>query len=141
MKRVALFIGINPEGEILLQHKTANAPTNANLWVLFGGSLEEREDPREAIRREVKEELRIGVEPRFFKTYTHEESWGMVERNVFYGNVTESTEKLKTNLLEGDNVDFFPYDEMQSLPINKNHLAIVGELLKSEQFLANKLQQ
>jgi len=57
MKRSALLIGLDKEGKVLLHHKTADAPTNANLWVMIGGSVESGESADEAIRREVKEEL------------------------------------------------------------------------------------
>ncbi len=138
MKRVALFIGVNPEGKILLQHKTANAPTNANLWVLFGGSIEDGEEPEEAVKREINEELQLKIEPNFFKTYKHEESWGVVERNIFYGDINVSLDQLITILTEGDNVGFFSSGEIESLLINKNHLAIISEFLKSSKYLTNK---
>ncbi len=130
MKRVALFIGLNQEGKILLQHKTADAPQNANLWVLFGGSLEEGEEAKDAITRELKEELNISITPQFFKTYTSEESWGEHERNIFYGAVSEPKEKLKATLTEGDDVNFFSPEELKALPMNKNHFNIINSFLE-----------
>ena len=59
MKRSALLIGLNKEGKILLHHKTADAPTNANLWVLMGGSIEQGEEPQAAMSREIQEELNL----------------------------------------------------------------------------------
>lgn len=130
MKRVALFIGLSQEGKILLQHKTIDAPINANLWVLFGGHVEEGEEPKNTIIREMKEELGISISPEFFKTYTSEETWGKHERIIFYGVVKEPEVKLRASLTEGDDVNFFSPEELKALPMNKNHFNIISSFLE-----------
>lgn len=131
MKQVALLIGLNEEGKVLIHHKTADAPANANLWALLGGSIEQNESPKDAMRREIKEELNIDIDPIFFKTYVHEEKWGTTERNIFYANIHRSLDELKSFQQEGDDLGFFSQEEMRSMKLNENHLKIINEFLLS----------
>lgn len=48
-------------GRILITRRKAHVPY-PNLWEFPGGKLEPMEDPRECVRREIREELGIEVE-------------------------------------------------------------------------------
>ncbi|HEX8597441.1 MAG TPA: NUDIX hydrolase [Chloroflexia bacterium] len=56
-----MMLLVDPSGRVLLQLRTADAPTSSNYWALPGGSLEAGETPEEAVRREVREEAGIAV--------------------------------------------------------------------------------
>jgi 8-oxo-dGTP diphosphatase len=130
-KRSVLLIGLDEKGGVLLHHKTPDAPNNANLWVLLGGSIEEGEHPDEAMRREIKEELDLDIHPIFFKTYTQNDVWGETERHIFYTHIIEPIEKLRLAQTEGDGMDFFSKEKIKDLPMNDNHKNIVQEFLAS----------
>jgi len=55
--------GVSPEKHIqavLLCKRTQNAPIHPGYWGLFGGRIDSGESADEAVKREVKEELRLG---------------------------------------------------------------------------------
>jgi 8-oxo-dGTP pyrophosphatase MutT (NUDIX family) len=53
---VAVVVLADPMGRILMQHRTADAPTDPNLWALPGGAIEPGEEPAAAAHRELFEE-------------------------------------------------------------------------------------
>ncbi len=61
VKAIGAFL-IDGNGEILLQKRTADAPTGAGLHGIFGGSIESGETMKQALVREIQEELEIEVE-------------------------------------------------------------------------------
>src|SRR3972149_6347275 len=62
MKTVIVTAGvIIQEGKVLVAQRREGAP-HGLLWEFPGGKLKEGEDPREALRRELKEELDIEAE-------------------------------------------------------------------------------
>ncbi|PIZ96476.1 MAG: hypothetical protein COX80_01230 [Candidatus Magasanikbacteria bacterium CG_4_10_14_0_2_um_filter_33_14] len=76
--------------------------------------------------------MNLDLEPEFFKSYRHSESWGNVERNVFYTKIDEDIEKLRECQTEGDGMDFFSREEMKDLTINENHRFIIDEFFKEK---------
>ena len=44
-------------GELLLQHRTSDAPRFPEYWMFFGGEIEKGETPEQAVKREAVEEL------------------------------------------------------------------------------------
>jgi 8-oxo-dGTP pyrophosphatase MutT (NUDIX family) len=46
---------------VLLYKRTHDAPIHAGHWALFGGKLGNNEEPKDAVKREVQEELGIEV--------------------------------------------------------------------------------
>jgi 8-oxo-dGTP diphosphatase len=57
LRLVSIIALYNTDGEVLLQHRTDDAPTLPNYWAFFGGGIEQSETPEEAVIRECKEEL------------------------------------------------------------------------------------
>jgi 8-oxo-dGTP pyrophosphatase MutT (NUDIX family) len=67
MRKVAIFgVGAliyTPDGRYLMQLRDDEPNVSMRgYWGLFGGSLEEGEDPRTALARELHEELRMNIE-------------------------------------------------------------------------------
>src|SRR4051812_46325869 len=61
-RHVVVLILYDLTGRILLQHRTADAPTFPNHWAFFGGGLEQAESPEQAVRRECLEELEYAMD-------------------------------------------------------------------------------
>ncbi|HEX2621071.1 MAG TPA: NUDIX domain-containing protein [Phototrophicaceae bacterium] len=73
ISRVVSAILMNERGEVLLQQRDSveekpNLPY-AGYWTLFGGSVEPGEEPGDAIRRELHEELELETGLQFWKSY------------------------------------------------------------------------
>ena len=70
MEQVAVILLRNARGEVLLQHRTKDAPTFPDHWAFFGGHIENGETPEQAIIREALEELAYPLtSPRLINTY------------------------------------------------------------------------
>jgi len=63
---VACCILISSKNEILLQKKTVDYKLNPGCWALFGGQINEGEEPQEAVIREIKEETGLLINPTFY---------------------------------------------------------------------------
>ena len=57
VRDVSVFILYNSTGHILLQHRTDDAFRLPGYWAFFGGGIEQGENPTEALKREIQEEL------------------------------------------------------------------------------------
>jgi mutator protein MutT len=130
MQKSVLLVPINREGEILLQHRSKDAPTYSNQWGFFGGSIEEGETPQEAMAREMMEELGI----RFEKTElvaSFIDPEDHVERYIFKAEINLNAKILKLQQKEGDDLAFFSVDEIKRLPMMTNtRLRILSNLFR-----------
>jgi 8-oxo-dGTP diphosphatase len=110
--------------EFLLQLRDDKAPTAPNKWALFGGGIEENENPEEAIIREIEEELSIKLNKKYIKlfiktTYNNEDCY------IFRTKINYDLEDLKLN--EGADMKFFSKDEIIKL---KNTSSGLKDLFK-----------
>lgn len=116
MKKIAAIILENDKNEILLYLRD-NKPgiPFPQHWDLIGGHVEEDETPREALVREVKEELDIDIKDfTFFREYVVNE--GDAYPNIKYiykGKINIPVEEIR--LLEGDRPRYFSYDEIPNV--------------------------
>lgn len=69
MKQCAIASLRLPDGVVVLQRRTDDAPANAGLLGHFGGRVETGETFDEAIRRELSEETSLPVESLVFKPF------------------------------------------------------------------------
>ncbi len=125
LRRLALLMPINNKGQILLQHRTADAPIKPDHWAFFGGHIEEGEHAKKAAEREFKEELQAEAENlKFFYHYIFDEErdgeWEKVERFYYSFPFHEDVAKLKSQQLEGDNLGYFGPDDLDGLKISEN---------------------
>jgi 8-oxo-dGTP diphosphatase len=66
VRDVSVFILYTSSGHIFLQHRTDDAFRLPGYWAFFGGGIEEGENPTEALKREIREELSYEVQnPKF----------------------------------------------------------------------------
>lgn len=82
------------EGRILCAQR-GQAGALAGMWEFPGGKIEVNESPRDALRREIVEELGCSVEVREEVTVTtHEYDFGVVTLTTFYCVLTKGTPEL-----------------------------------------------
>ncbi len=102
-KTVALILPYNDKFEIILQKRKGfiNKPVEVD-YGFFGGHLEKGETVRQALKREIKEELNIDIKDikslEFFNKYQYEikEKEILVELHVFLCKI-EDVVKMKVN--------------------------------------------
>jgi 8-oxo-dGTP diphosphatase len=131
--RWAGVILFNRKGEILLLLRD-NIPTigHPDHWNIVGGVIEEGETPEEAALREAEEE--IGVRPAgvsLFRLYSigdrrHAEP---VPYYVYWSRLDKGLAEL--TLGEGQDMRFFPPEELSALRIIPHEVGILQEFLAS----------
>jgi 8-oxo-dGTP diphosphatase len=60
--QIALVLLVDPQGRLLMQHRTDDAPIAPGRWALPGGHVEPAEDPLVAAHRELMEETALTVD-------------------------------------------------------------------------------
>lgn len=129
-RRVAIFTSMDKNGKILLQHRGEDTPTKKNMWAFFGGEIEDRETPEEAVRREAEEEICIKLKNlKLFKRYEFQEPYGSAEKFMFIAETNASLEELKEQQTEGQDLGFFSFKELEKLEISDNDMKIIKDVL------------
>ena len=131
MKKIAAIIIENSKGELLL-YKRDNKPgiPFPGYWDLIGGHIEEGETPKEALDREIKEELGTEIHGiTFFKEYLC--MGGDVHHNIKYiFKAITNTPIEEITLLEGDYPKYFKANEIKGLKLANILKHIVLDYLK-----------
>lgn len=127
MRKAVSLLLYDDRKRFLLQFRDAHAPKNKNVWMFFGGGIEQGESPEQALHREALEELNHVVrKPKLFYTNEHGES-------VQYCFVEHCTEKQHLRLQEGQSWGWFTVDEIHNLNMPEDHkemLQIIDEIVK-----------
>ena len=119
MIQVASLILENERGEILLLLRDDKAGlAYPNTWDLIGGLVEIWESVKEALRREVKEEVGHDLkEYTFFKKYVVvEEDGSSNEKFVFYSKTKKPLEEFTLGD-EGQKLQFFSFEDALKLKL------------------------
>lgn len=122
---------IADNGNVLLQCRDENNKWNQDSWSEFGGQIEEGETPEEAIKRELKEELGIGLaDLKFFKKYELQRQKGIYEQFVFTASLNCPLESLKKQQKEGKDLAFFNCEEIKNLKMADYTREILKDFFK-----------
>jgi len=113
---------VNKDGKILMQLRDEKEGIlYPGYWNLFGGHLDEDEEPKACIVREIKEELEMDINPKFLTMASY------IKKDddcVFVENIDIEEKNLIVN--EGQMGKFFTYEEILNLkPIVLGHLEAI----------------
>lgn len=112
---VAGALLVNPAGELLLQHRDDKEGIESpGQWSLFGGGLDEGEEPAEAMLREIEEE--IGYRPRAYRPLVVFSGW-YAEFHVYLAEVDRPLSQLV--LGEGQDFGYFSPEEALRLDLTE----------------------
>ena len=134
MQKGSAIIILDKDGNIFLQQKDQNAPTNPNLWALWGGACEENESFAETASRELKEELGILVnysDLKYFKEYKMERHDSEMHVSVFYMLLEDFHKPI---LGEGKGLGFFNEQEIQHLRLSPFVRVVLIDFYKDHAF-------
>ncbi len=107
-----------PDGRIVMQRRTMDAPSGAGKLSFFGGTMEEGESPLEAARRELGEETDLPVDSLEFvpavstivqKDVGSKELW---RANLFWVKIESADFKF----FEGDGAEVYTVEELLARP-------------------------
>lgn len=120
---------IEKNGKFLLL-KRANTKTFCDYWTLPAGSVENDENIKDAVKREVKEETNLDFfKPILFKIYYEDFSqfdW-KAKTSIFYG---EFAGRVRINE-ESSEFGWFSLDEIKNMKLSFNHKEIIREFVKN----------
>lgn len=115
MRRSAAAVVMDERGRVLLQHRTADAPTWPGHWGLFGGGIEVGENPKQAVVRELQEEIGLDASCGVYAGVIRESREHIVY--VFYveaGLSRKEVELLRAAQTEGQGLGVFGLYELPS---------------------------
>ena len=125
VRDVSLFILYTSSGHILLQHRTDDAFRLPGYWAFFGGGIEQGENPTEALRREIREELSYEVQgPKFFLAQKVRDEENDITKYVF----VEQYQDQPLQLGEGQAMGWFSPDETHGLKMVDHDRFVVEQV-------------
>jgi 8-oxo-dGTP pyrophosphatase MutT (NUDIX family) len=120
--RVAGVI-LHQNGRVLLQHRDDNPSIRwPGAWAIFGGHMEPGEEPEEAARREIEEELGLRLEGPLWLVCRHQDATH--ERLIFAAPLTADPAGL--TLHEGQGMALLAPEELADrfvVPLHREFLA------------------
>ena len=123
--RVAGVI-LHREGRVLLQHRDDNPDIRwPGAWAIFGGHVEEGEEPEEAARREIEEELGLRLTGPLIPVYHGEDETR--ERFIFAAPLPVPPEAL--TLMEGQGMALLTPADLDHYPVVPVHREILDMFL------------
>lgn len=129
---VSVGILINANNEILMEKNQSN-PNFAGLWQFPGGKVEKNECPREALKRELTEELGIICEddnilPFHFVEYVNSNKKSMV---ILFYICVDWMEEIQPLLQQ--ELTWFNIDELNDIPHLPYNKVVINKLLNEIQ--------
>lgn len=125
-KDVSIILLYDQQKKILMQHRTKDAPRFPDHWGFFGGSIEKGENPKEAILREVLEELNYIIKnPKQVMVTIYKDKECKGKRHIF-AEQYRMGEKLE--LQEGQGMAWFTLEEARKLKVSPHNTVVLGRL-------------
>lgn len=121
---------VNSKGKVLMQLRCEHDFLYPSCWTLPGGRVEKGESPELATVREVKEELGLDIHDfRLFRTVVENTPGEIVERHIFWGNISERAEDLK--LGEGVDLKYFALKGILRIKVAFDLKPIIADFLRT----------
>ncbi len=115
---VVSAILVNPQNQVLLQQRDEKPDLSyGGYWALFGGRVEADEEPEQAMRRELKEELDLDVPVICWKVYERFEPGKSlnVTQYIYIGQLDKDITQLTLN--EGQDMRLVAQSQIEALRI------------------------
>lgn len=126
----AIIILYDDNGRVLLQQRTDDAKKLPGYWAFFGGGIEDKETPKEAVIRECYEELRVSLlNP---KLVLEREFMIKKQHGYMYVFVHPIEDKKMIELHEGQGLGWFFLHEIQHLTMIEHDKEILEYLFKTD---------
>lgn len=124
-RKISVVVLYNDDGQLLLQHRTKDAPILPNYWAFFGGGIENDETPERAAKRECLEELGYQLTaPRLLFTQEITFDGRILNLNIF----VERYSGRPLTLGEGQGMGWFRPSETKCLLMSDHDRAIVRRI-------------
>ncbi|MBC8170592.1 MAG: NUDIX domain-containing protein [Anaerolineae bacterium] len=144
IRRVVSAILMNEQGTVLLQQRD-NADLKPDLpypgyWTFFGGAVEPGEEPGDAIRRELLEELEIEAVLKFWQSYqcpARTIPGEVVTINyVYIGRLDRDLATM--TLHEGQKMDYFSQSASTALELAFMQSPVLANFFEQRRILFNE---
>jgi len=124
-KKGARAILLDEQGRVLLGKRAKGI--ESGKWCLIGGKPEEGETTKEAVIREVKEEISIDFEPIFYRNFKGIDKNKKVKWTsaYFIGHINSHQLQGNLNLAELAEVRFFSKEELANQEIAFDHKKVL----------------
>jgi len=127
VRDVSVLILYTLTGHILLQHRTEDALRLPGYWAFFGGGIEQGENPTEALKREILEELSHLVQnPKFLLAQTFSEEGNDYDNTKYV--FVEEYQGQSLQLGEGQAMGWFLPDETHALKMVDHDRFVVQQV-------------
>jgi 8-oxo-dGTP diphosphatase len=94
-RRINVVAAVITRGQTILAAKRSSNMSLPGMWEFPGGKIEGEESPKEALLRELREELLCNAEiGEYIQTTEYEYEFGMVVLTTYYCNLTGDEPKL-----------------------------------------------
>lgn len=114
LQKLTLILFRLPDGRIILQRRTKDAPYGAGLLGIFGGWVESNETPWECLLREIEEETSLAarvLKPKLIKDFIIKATDDFNRDRHFY-LYEASVDDMNFNVYEGDGAEAYTLDEI-----------------------------
>lgn len=106
---VSAIIIRDSDNKVFITKRSKNKEFSPNKWETVGGRIEENETPKQALIREIKEEIDSDIKSiKFFKDY-------YFDNRVFKTFIVKLSEEPQPNMDDFDDFGWFSRDEINNL--------------------------